>query len=142
MRSTRSVETGPRALAFVDESFCRARYEQDAANQAKQTWKDHQDWVRTFYEGKRFPPVPGWRGREQDILARLPADARATLGPRLEETGRLLASEWAKDNAVRRVSTADLQSWGKRFGNAARDPAALSAALDEVGAELVKRGVS
>lgn len=124
----------------MDEAFFRGRYEADAQNRSKQDWKEYQDWVRTFYEGKRFPPVPGWRAREQEIAARLPADRKATLQPRVEETGRLLASEWAKDNSVRKVSTSDLQSWGKRFGDA-KDPDALSRALDEVRAELSKRGV-
>lgn len=126
----------------MDEAFFRSRYESDAANRSKQPWKDYHEWVRVFYEGKRFPPVPGWTSREHEILARLPADARGAFHHRLAETGRILASEWAKDNSVRKVGTSDLQAWGKRFGDAARDPAALGAALDEVKAELAKRGVS
>lgn len=126
----------------MDEAFFRSRYEADATNRSKQSWKDYQEWVRVFYEGKRFPPVPGWASREQEIVGRLPSHARGALHPRLTETGRLLASEWAKDNAVRKVGTGDLQAWGKRFGDAAKDPAALEAALAEVQAELAKRGVT
>ncbi len=126
----------------MDEAYFRARYEADPANKAKQSWKEYQDWVHTFYKGKRFPPVPGWADREADILHKLPAAGRDAVHKRLVEVGHLLAGEWAKDNAVRKVSTSDLQSWGKRFGDAAKDPHALGAALDEVRAELAKRGVN
>ena len=126
----------------MDEAFFRARYEADAANKARQPWKDYHEWVHTFYKGKRFPPVPGWAAREEDILKKLPAASRDAMHHRLVETGRTLAAEWAKDNAVRKVSTGDLQSWGKRFGDAAGDPATLGTALDEVKAELAKRGVT
>lgn len=125
------------ARARVDEPFFQQRYEADAANKARQSWKEHQDWVRTFYEGKRFPPVAGWRERERDLVARAPG-ARE----QVERVGRLLASEWAKDNAVRKVSTSDLQAWGKRFSDAAKEPAALVAALTQVEEEMRKRGVA
>lgn len=120
----------------MHEHWFKARYEADAANKTKQSWSDHWGWINTFYEGKRFPPVAGWREREKDLVARAPA-ARE----HIERVGLALASEWAKDNSVRKVSTADLQAWGKRFTEAARTPEGLSAALHEVGAELQKRGV-
>lgn len=123
----------------MDESFFRERYEADAENRARQTWKDYQDWVGTFYEGKRFPPVPGWRSREAEILGRLPEAARGEVRPKLEDVGRLLASEWAKDNRVRKVSTADLQAWGRAFSDAARDPVNLASALSRVEADLQRR---
>lgn len=121
----------------MDEAWFRTRYDADAANKAKQSWNDHMGWVKTFYEGKQFPPVPGWSEREKDLLAKAP-DAREEVG----RVGRALASEWAKDNSVRKVSTSDLRSWGKRFSDAARTHDGLLAALHEVEAELAKRGVA
>jgi len=121
----------------MDDAFFRARYEMDAANKAKQSWAQYQEWVKTFYEGKRFPPVAGWRARESELAAKAPG-ARADV----ERLGRALAAEWAKDNAVRKVSTSDLQAWGKRFSEAARAEATLVAALAEVEEELRKRGVA
>lgn len=120
----------------MDETFFRQRYEADAANKARQSVAEYLDWVRTFYEGKRFPPVPGWRRREEDLLRR---HAAPELRQALDETGRALAAEWAKDNAVRKVSTSDLQAWGKRFEGAAGDLRGLLAALDEVRAEVERR---
>jgi len=119
----------------MDETFFRQRYEADAANKAKQSWSDYLGWVRTFYEGKRFPPVAGWSAREQELLAKAPAQREAIV-----RIGRALAAEWAKDNAVRKVSTSDLQAWGKRFSEAARTPEGLASALSEVEAEMRKRG--
>jgi hypothetical protein len=107
----------------MDEAWFRARYEADAANKGKQSWSDYLGWVRTFYEGKRFPPVAGWSDRERDLLAKAPAQREAIVA-----VGRALAAEWAKDNAVRKVSTSDLQGWGKRFTDAARTPEGLAAA--------------
>lgn len=121
----------------MDDAFFRARYEQDAANKAKQSWADYSGWVKTFYEGKRFPPVAGWRERERELVAKAPG-AREDV----ERVGRALAAEWAKDNAVRKVSTSDLQAWGKRFSDAAKAPDTLVAALKEVEEELRKRGVA
>ena len=118
----------------MDEPFFRAAYDADAASRARQPWDEYAGWVRAFYEGKRFPPVAGWAKRERDLAARHPA-----LGESLREAGRALAAEWAKDNAVRKVSTGDLQAWGARFERAAGNEAALRDALATVRAELDAR---
>lgn len=120
----------------MDEAFFKQRYEADAANKARQSWKDYHAWVETFYEGKRFPPVPGWADREREILGKLPQARRGEVHEALEGTARLLASEWAKDNSVRKVSTGDLQAWGRRFSDAAEDPDVLLQALHDVEADL------
>ena len=119
----------------MDETWFKQRYEADAANKAKQSWRDYWSWVGTFYEGKRFPPVAGWSEREKELVAKAPTQRAA-----IERVGRALAAEWAKDNAVRKVSTSDLQTWGKRFSDAARSPDGLAAALGEVEEEMKKRG--
>lgn len=119
----------------MDEEWFRARYEADAANKSKQSWREYWGWVGSFYEGKRFPPVAGWREREKELVAKAPAHKDAIV-----RMGQALAAEWAKDNAVRKVSTSDLQAWGKRFSEAARTPDALAAALGEVEKEMKKRG--
>lgn len=125
----------PPAPPFLDESWFKAQYERDAANRAKQSWKDYWSWVQAFYKGKSFPPVAGWSDREKDLVAKAPAQRDAVVA-----IGRALAAEWAKDNGVRKVSTSDLQVWGKRFTDAARTPNGLATALGEVEAELRKRG--
>ncbi len=123
----------------MDEAFFQAQYAADAQNRSRQTWDEYAKWVRTFYEGKRFPPVPGWVAREREILDKLPAEAKESARGSVAAIGRLLAAEWAKDNDVRRVATGDLQSWGKRFAEAAKDAATLRLALEEVEAEVGRR---
>lgn len=124
----------------MDEPFFKARWEADAANRAKQPWPEYQKWVKTFYEGKSFPPIPGWAKREKDILAAVPEAERASVAPRLAEFAKRLASEWAKDNAVRKISTSDLQAWGTDLEKAAK-AGGIVAAIEKYGAELGKRGV-
>jgi hypothetical protein len=129
---------GKRMRGGVDEAHYRAAYEADAANRAKQSWSEYWGWVKRFYEGQSFPPVAGWRKREAD-LARQHA-ARPDVAQAVRRVGQTLAAEWAKDNSVRKVSTSDLQSWGKRLGDASRDPEALLAALKAVEDEVRARG--
>lgn len=123
----------------MDESFFRARYEADASNRAKQSWSDYWGWVKTFYEGKRFPPVPGWGDRERDILKKIGAADQERARSALAETGRALAAEWAKDNAVRKVTTDDLRKWGGEFSDASKDAATLLKALESVRVEIARR---
>jgi hypothetical protein len=118
----------------MDEAFFRQRYDADRANQAKQSWAEYRKWVLRFYEGQSFPPIAGWAQREKELVAKAPASRAA-----IESTGRVIAAEWAKDNSVRKVSTSDLQAWGARFKDAAKDPAKLDSALLEVESEVVKR---
>lgn len=126
----------------MDEAWFKARYEADAANRRLQSRDDYLSWVAAFYEGRRLPPVEGWEGRQARILARLAGSGRERAEAALEGLGRLLASEWAKDNAARRVSTADLRTYGGRLSEAAGDLESLLAAVEEVGRDLASRGVA
>ncbi len=120
----------------MDEAYFRKAYDADPANAARQPWPKYIDWVKRFYDGSRFPPVKGWTAQIDAIGKRLDADARASLTPRVEELGRIIASEWAKDNAVRRVSTGDLQGWGRDMEKAVKadpgDGTILAPALDAI----------
>ena len=118
----------------MDTAFFQQRYEADKANQGKQSWAEYQKWVQRFYQGQSFPPIAGWADREKDLVAKAP-QARE----QIEAVGRLIAAEWAKDNAVRKVSTSDLQAWGGQLKDASKDPQKLVEALRLVEAEVKKR---
>ncbi|MFA5860343.1 MAG: hypothetical protein WDA16_01475 [Candidatus Thermoplasmatota archaeon] len=121
----------------MDEPHFRAAYDADAANRSRQSWEEYKGWVQKFYDGQRFPPIPGW-AKKQDELSRAHA-TRPEVRAQLDSTGKLLASEWAKDNGVRKVSTSDLQSWSKRFEGASKDADALLAALRDVEQQVIGR---
>lgn len=123
----------------MDEAFFRARHDADASNKAKQSWSDYWGWVKIFYEGKRFPPVPGWADRERDLMKKVAAPDAERARAALAETGRALAAEWAKDNSVRKISTDDLRRWGSEFSDASSSTDALLKALESVRAEVKRR---
>lgn len=127
----------------MDEAWFRAQYDADGDNKRRQTWEQYWGWVKAFYEGKRFPPIAGWGSREKDLLARLNHEGRAKVQGELTEVGRLIAAEWAKENAVRKVGTNELQGYGSQLEAAAKketgDGAHILGALDHVRADVRKR---
>ncbi|MHB8586577.1 MAG: hypothetical protein ACYDDF_12185 [Thermoplasmatota archaeon] len=130
----------------MDEDVFRAAYEADPTNAKRQPLAEYLRWVRIFYEGRSFPPVPGWNAREREIVSRVGGAGQATVAETLAALGRRLGGEWAKDNATRKVSTDDLRAFGKRLEEAARGApaqreATILGALAEIQAELDRRGV-
>lgn len=75
-----------------------------------------ESWIRTFFEGTWL--VPGWNARMDKVLAGRPPDQRGPLRERLDRLGRRIAPEWARDNAVRRIDSRDLEAWGARLASA------------------------
>jgi hypothetical protein len=99
----------------------RPSYDQDAANRAKQTWSQYWGWVKVFYEGNMLSQ--GWTERSKGLLADLKsASDQKRLRAMLNAAGKEIALEWAKDYNIRKVSSADLLTWGKTLEKAkARD---------------------
>jgi hypothetical protein len=120
----------PRAEDF------RPLYNRDAANRAKQPWEQHWTWVKSFYEGNLF--AKGWSERGRWLVEDVRSDAeRMRLRTRLNALGREICAEWAKDNDIRKVNSADLLTWGKIMEKAkARDDgsgAELDRMIEEIG---------
>ena len=108
----------------------RPAYERDAANRRAESWEGrggYWNWVQVFYAGysKRVFGVtlfhePGWTARGQALEARLaPGPAREALRAALNQLGRVVAGEWAKDDAHSRIGDGDLSRWGLRLRRAA-----------------------
>ncbi len=94
-------------------------YSQDRANQARQTWRDYRDWVRTFYRGNVFSD--GWIKLTAATLECVKAvDNQKAVRKRLVALGKTLSKEWAKDSKVRKINTADLRRWFEKFDQARR----------------------
>ena len=86
-------------------------------NQARQDWDDYWDWVKKFYEGNLF--FDGWTKQSAKLLDTVTdAAAQNKLRARLNELGRAIVAEWAKDNSLRKIDTKDLRAFAKRLFDA------------------------
>jgi hypothetical protein len=102
----------------VEEDF-RPTYDADAANKKVQTWAQYWGWVTCFYDGNFLHK--GWTDQVSADLEKVRvASEKTKLRSELNALGRDLCREWAKDNGVRRVATADLRRYAASFDAAAR----------------------
>jgi hypothetical protein len=90
----------------IDPCFDQAWYG-DARNREIQSREEYLKWVDSFYDGSVI--VPGWTRRQQELCASLPPLEASIAESGLVTLGRLVASEWAKDNRLRRVDSNLLQ---------------------------------
>jgi hypothetical protein len=129
-----SPETASELYVPREDDF-RAEYGRDAANRAKESWKDYWYWVKKFYDGDLL--TRGWTRQSKEFLAVVrPERTRDELRAVVNDLGRRVAAEWSKDNGVRKINTADLLRFGKQLQEAkARDDgsgSSIGAALDSV----------
>jgi hypothetical protein len=120
----------------------RPSYDQDAANRAKQSWDQYWKWVKVYYDGNILSQ--GWTARSKGLAA----DVKAPSGQRLlramlNAVGKEIALEWAKDNDIRKISSADLMTWAKALESAkAKDDGsggALHRVIEEIRAECRRK---
>jgi hypothetical protein len=100
----------------------REEYDRDAINQKKQTWSQYWGWVKSFHEGSFF--VSGWTDRAKELVVGVkPGADRKKLVKEINDFGRDICKEWAKDSSVCKVGTADLTRWGKMIEKAKKSDA-------------------
>jgi hypothetical protein len=93
----------------IEEDF-RVEYNQDKANQKLQTWEQYWGWVQTFYAGNALST--GWERQSREGASVIKGKSTRNEFIRiLNEQGKLIAKEWAKDRNVRKISTLDLLRW-------------------------------
>ena len=124
-----------------EEDF-RPEYDRDRVNRRAQTWEQYWGWVGAFYRGN-FLSV-GWTKQAEESVAIVRSQAtRQELIKSLNELGKQIAREWSKDNAVRKISTADLSRWGGAIRAARRSDDGsgrrLKATLRTIRAEVAKK---
>lgn len=101
------------------EADFRPEYDRDAANQVKESWPEYWSWIKAFYQGNLLSQ--GWTAQGTTTISGVrPEMARDELRAELNELGRRVAAEWAKDNAVRKIDTAALRVLGGRITKATR----------------------
>ncbi len=124
------------------EKAYREEYNRDADNKKKQTWDQYWGWVKSFHEGSFF--VSGWTDRAKELVDGVKAGPeRKKLVKEVNEFGKDLCKEWAKDASVCKVGTADLTRWGKLVEKAkkadAGDGEELARAIASIREEYKKK---
>lgn len=104
-------------------------WSEDARNSDVQSRDEYLKWVDSFYEGSLI--VPGWTRRQAELCDSLDPRDAAVARERLRDLGRLLASEWAKDNRLRRIDSDSLWRYAGILAKA-RDAGCLIDAVDEL----------
>jgi hypothetical protein len=137
-----SLATAEEVLYSPIETDFRAEYRRDLKNQKVQEWAQYWGWVRKFYEGNLLSD--GWTKHSEQTLATVSSDVelRKVLS-RINDLGKLISREWAKDDRVRKINTIDLLRWSTVLRAArARDSGSelqIEQALKTVRAEAERR---
>jgi hypothetical protein len=97
-------------LDAPEDAELLAAYQSDRSNQKLQSWGQYRSWVQTFYKGNLISE--GWsKFGEVNVNAVKSAPAREAVIASINELGRIISLEWAKDSSVRRITTGDLRRW-------------------------------
>jgi hypothetical protein len=120
----------------------REEYDRDAINQKKQTWPQYWGWVKSFHEGTFF--ISGWTDRAKELVVNVkPGPDRKKLVKEINDFGKDICKEWAKDSSVCKVGTAELTRWGKMVEKAkkadAGDGEELAKAIASIREEYKKK---
>ena len=99
-------------------------------------------WVKSFHEGSFF--VSGWTDRAKELVEGVkPGPDRKKLVKEINDFGRDICREWAKDSSVCKVGTADLTRWGKAVETAKKadrgDGEELAKAMASIREEYKKK---
>jgi len=114
--------------------FARA-YDEDPANKEVQTRDAYIDWVKQFYSGSVLYPY-GWLELQHWLLRATVASSREETADKVRRLGQEIAAEWAKDNRLRRISSAMLVLWSEVIQKAVETGSQL-AAIDRIEADVI-----
>jgi hypothetical protein len=104
-------------LAVPDDAELFAAYQTDRSNQKVQSWGQYRGWVQTFYKGNLMSE--GWTKFGEVTVSTVRSSAtRQAVIAQINELGRIISLEWAKDSNVRKITTADLRRWNEVMATA------------------------
>jgi hypothetical protein len=106
--SVNDLEDWPKDLPEV-ESFVAA-YDADPVNQQHQELGVYLYWVTAFYQGNIAYPT-GWNDVERIILQEAGGEEDEDFSEKLLGVGISIASEWSKDNPIRKIDNRMLSMW-------------------------------
>jgi hypothetical protein len=124
------------------ENDFRREYERDTSNQRLQTWNQYWGWVTTFYNGTKL--YSGWSSQARSSIGMVKSKEKQNeLIILVNELGKQISMEWAKDQGAGRISTADLIRWSPTISAARRaengSGEGLKAAVLKVRAEVARK---
>lgn len=106
--SLNNLEDWPQNLPAV-EIFV-ATYNADPVNQQQQELGVYLYWVTAFYQGNIAYPT-GWNDVERIILDETGDERDEGFSEKLLGIGISIASEWSKDNPIRKIDNRMLSMW-------------------------------
>ena len=85
----------------------------------------HLSWIKRFYQGTVLYPQ-GWLKVSDTVLDSLTSvQDKNNVAPRLNDLGFKISNEWAKDNAVRKITSSNIIVWGGGLRTAAKEGSQL-----------------
>jgi len=120
------------------KSYFKTKYKEDSDNQKKQSWDEYWNWIKRFYKGTFL--TSGWFEERNNLLKNLNENVQTKIKNRLDELGKSIAAEWAKDNNIRKIDTTNVKIWAKKLRGAKkndrRDGKELGKAIYEIETEI------
>lgn len=99
-----------RVLDVPEDAELYAAYRSDRSNEKVQNWEQYRGWVQTFYRGNLMSE--GWSKFGQVTVSAVnSSESRQAVIGQINELGRIISREWAKDSSVRKITTSDLRRW-------------------------------
>jgi len=87
-----------------------SEYHRGPAKPKSQTWEQYWGWVQVFYKGNLLSE--GWTKHSDATLAVIKSDEqRRKVVKQINELGKIISREWAKDDTVPKIKTTDLIRW-------------------------------
>lgn len=97
--------------------------------------REYRKWLKTFYDGSFL--VKGWTARKEELLASMEGQDEAE--KILDDLGKLIGEEWAKDNRIRKIDTDDVKTWGEQLQAAKERPdKKIIAELKKIKKDVIK----
>lgn len=78
--------------------------------------REERQWYATFQHGSLL--FDGWQDICKSILAEIPPRKEEQTAALLGNIGKRIGTEWAKNNAVRKIDTDQLRIWGDKLKEA------------------------
>lgn len=115
MDSSRSwPENIPSRSFFVD-----IYHQTTDPNPSQAMLERHLTWIKRFYQGSMLYPL-GWNRMTEMLVASLRTEAeKKEAGDRLYQLGKRISVEWAQDNHVRNIDSANVAIWGNALKTSA-----------------------